>query len=76
MDAGAVDFHAKKDIGFLAQVTAVIKDRLALDLDRLRQELADDEKRQKPLEQVSWSLDFAIRQLERERTRLEKRANG
>jgi hypothetical protein len=50
--------------------------RLALDLDRMRQELTDDEKKLKPLEQVAWSLDFAIRQLERERTRLEKRADA
>jgi hypothetical protein len=48
--------------------------RLALDLDRLRQELSEDEKRLKPVEQVTWSLGFAIRQLQRERSRLEKPA--
>jgi hypothetical protein len=48
--------------------------RLALDLDRLRQELSEDEKRLKPVTQVTWSLGFAIRQLERERSRLEKPA--
>ena len=50
--------------------------RLALDLDRLRQEIGDDEKHLKPLEQVTWSLDFAIRQLERERARLDKRGDA
>jgi hypothetical protein len=50
--------------------------RLALDLDRIRQALTEDEKRQHPLEQVTWSLGFAVRHLERERTRLEKRLRG
>jgi hypothetical protein len=48
--------------------------RLALDLDRLRQELSDDQKHLGRAEQVTWSLGFAVRQLERERTRLEARA--
>jgi hypothetical protein len=47
--------------------------RLALDLDRVRQEIAEDEKRLPPLTQLVWSLSFAVRQLERERERLEKR---
>jgi hypothetical protein len=47
--------------------------RLALDLDRVRQGLADDEKRMHPLDQVVWSLSFAVRHLERERTRLQER---
>jgi hypothetical protein len=48
--------------------------RLALDLDRVRQELAEDEKQLPALEQTAWSLGFAVRQLERERSRLEGRA--
>jgi hypothetical protein len=47
--------------------------RLALDLDRVRQEIVEDEKRLQPLEQVAWSLGFAVRQLERERSRLDER---
>jgi phage shock protein A len=50
--------------------------RLALDLDRVRQELAEDEKRLPALAQVTWSLGFAVRQLERERARLEKKVQG
>jgi hypothetical protein len=47
--------------------------RLALELDRVHQEIADDEKRLPSLTQLTWSLGFAVRQLERERSRLEKR---
>jgi phage shock protein A len=50
--------------------------RLALDLDRVRQELSEDEKRLPSLEQVTWSLGFAVRHLERKRSRLEKRVRG
>jgi hypothetical protein len=45
--------------------------RLALDLDRVRQELSEDEKKVTRLDQLVWSLSFAVRQLERERARLE-----
>jgi hypothetical protein len=47
--------------------------RLALDLDRVRQELGEDEKKLTRLDQLVWSLGFAVRQLERERARLEAR---
>jgi predicted flavoprotein YhiN len=47
--------------------------RLALELDRMRQEIAEDEKRLPSLSQLTWSLGFAVRQLERERARLENR---
>jgi hypothetical protein len=47
--------------------------RLALDLDRVRQEITTDEKRLPSLTQLTWSLGFAVRQLERERARLESR---
>ena len=50
--------------------------RLALDLDRVRQGLAEDEKRLHPLDQVVWSLGFAVRHLERERKRLEERGRA
>ncbi len=47
--------------------------RLALDLDRVRQELARDECQIPRLEQLVWSLKFTVRQLERRRTELEAR---
>ncbi len=47
--------------------------RLALDLDRVRQELARDECQIPRLEQLAWSLKFTVRQLERRRTQLEAR---
>lgn len=47
--------------------------RLALDLDRVRQQLVDDEKELPALEQTAWSLGFAVRQLERERSRIERK---
>jgi hypothetical protein len=50
--------------------------RLALDLDRIRQGLTDDEKRLQPFDQLMWSLGFAVRHLERERSRLEGRAKA
>jgi hypothetical protein len=50
--------------------------RLALELDRVRQQLAKDEKELPPLEQLTWSLGFAVRQLERERSRLEGRTRA
>jgi hypothetical protein len=50
--------------------------RLALELDRLRQEIGEDEKSLARAEQVTWSLGFAVRQLERERSRLEEQAKG
>jgi hypothetical protein len=49
--------------------------RLALELDRVRQENDDDEKRLPSLMQLTWSLGFAVRQLERERSRLEQRSS-
>jgi hypothetical protein len=50
--------------------------RLALDLDRIRQELSDDGKRLAQVENLEWSLGFSVRQLERERSRLEAKARA
>jgi hypothetical protein len=44
--------------------------KLALQLDRVRQELAADEARLPKLEQACWSLQFQIRQMERQLARL------
>jgi hypothetical protein len=50
--------------------------RLALELDRVRRELSADEMRLASQERVTWSLGFAVRQLERECTRLQRRCGA
>jgi hypothetical protein len=47
--------------------------RLALELDRLRRQLADDQARLPKQEQLCWSLDFRLRQFERHVARLQQR---
>ncbi|MGH9676266.1 MAG: hypothetical protein ACRD36_04125 [Candidatus Acidiferrum sp.] len=44
--------------------------RLALDLDKIQQALAEDERQLPRLEQATWSLGFAVRHLERKRLEL------
>jgi hypothetical protein len=44
--------------------------KFAMQLDRVRQELAADEARLPKLEQACWSLQFQIRQMERQLARL------
>jgi hypothetical protein len=44
--------------------------QFALQLDQLRQQLAADQAQLPKLEQVCWSLQFQIRQMERQLARL------
>lgn len=72
----AADLLAAQTETSLASGDAESAWRLALDLDRMRQALADDAKQLPRLEQVAWSLGFRIRQLERERSRLQEQAQA
>jgi chromosome segregation ATPase len=50
--------------------------RLALELDRARRQLTEDQERLPKLEQRCWSLDFQVRQMERRLARLQTQLNG
>ncbi len=47
--------------------------RLALELDRVRRQLADDQARLPKEEQRCWSLDFQLRHLERRLARMQQK---
>jgi hypothetical protein len=44
--------------------------QFAMQLDRLRQQITDDQAQMPKLEQVCWSLEFQIRQMERQLARI------